>query len=102
MKKKEICGYKTCDNEGQKVSKIKLKNKDDVLTSFIMHREQKPKFTNAQNEETGLSNGTVSKGRPEKCIFTGENEQLRPSNLTRLIQSAKPKGIEKMSEVMTN
>jgi hypothetical protein len=32
----------------------------------------------------------------------GANEHPRPSNVTRLIQTAKAKGIEKISEVMIN
>ena len=47
------------------------------------------------------SNETRSRGWTGKCKFTiSENEQPRPSNVTRQIWASKAKSIWKMSELM--
>ena len=86
VKNKETCGYKTCDDQDQNKSKMTMKNKEGVLSSFIIPRGQKRKLTIAQNEQTGQSNETRGQS----------------SNVTRPIRAAKVKGIENMSEVMIN
>jgi len=72
---------------------------DQKLKSF----SNKSVLRKAQNEQTGPSSETRSRERPEKWkCTTGDNQQPRPSKVTRPIEATKAKDTEKMSEAMIN
>ena len=55
------------------------------------------------NKQTGPSNETRSRERPETCKFINdENEQSRASNADKLIEAARAKGTEEISVVSIN
>ena len=70
--KKKIVVTRHFDNKDKNESKIKLKNKEGVLSSFKKHWGQKVDSKIAQNKQTRPSNETKPKRQPDKCKSIGK------------------------------